>query len=51
MAWEILVSVIIPWIRTIVSLPLGLVAIQLFHLAAGRLMVNSTTKCNTQLMS
>ena len=37
MAWEILVSVIIPWIRTIVSLPLGLLAIQLFHLAAGRL--------------
>ena len=47
MAWEILVSVIIPWIRTIVSLPLGLVAIQLFHLAAGQLIPHAYGELTT----
>ena len=40
-------SVVIPWIRTIVSLPLGLVAIQLFHLAAGQLIPHAYGELTT----
>ena len=44
---RVLVYAAVPWIRTIVSLPLGLVAIQLFHLAAACLVPDAYGELTT----